>query len=314
MADGKWISELTAETPVVDAARRVLLVRLEVVRHCLPLAVRESQKDVEYVHQLRVGTRRAGAALRIFRDCMPGKIFNKARRSLKQIRRAAGDARDWDVLLVTLSEKVNGAPAAQRPGLDFLIGYTVAQRATAQTQLEQTGPEYPFALERVLADTVGAVDSPAHPSRGPKLVNLARPLLTGLLQELNEAAGRKHEEYEQLHRVRIIGKRLRYAMEVFADCFAPPFRDEIYPTIEEMQQILGDANDSHVAAQRLTALRETLKAAWPADWKRVRPGIEGLLRFHRQRLPRERKRFQMWWKRWQTLGTKQAFEALLNGA
>jgi CHAD domain-containing protein len=138
--------------------------------------------------------------------------------------------------------------------------------------------------------------------------------MTSLLKELDDAAARDLEDYHYLHRVRIIGKRLRYAMEIFADCFAPAFREEIYPNVEAMQEILGDANDSHVASQRLTTLRESLKMAWPDDWKRLRLGVEGLLRFHQQRLPRERKKFLAWWKRWQASGTEQALADLVKGA
>jgi CHAD domain-containing protein len=313
MAEGKWISELTAETPLEDAARRVLRVRLEVVCHHLPLASRDADKDVEHVHQLRVGTRRAGAALDIFRSCLPDKVYAKAGKRMKRIRRAAGEARDWDVFLIALSERERQAAVTHRPGLDFLMGYAVAQRTAAQAHLEDAGPDYPFKLERVLADTVGAVDSRVHSSRGCVLVDVARPIMTSLLKELDDAAARDLEDYHYLHRVRIIGKRLRYAMEIFADCFAPAFREEIYPAVEAMQEILGDANDSHVASQRLTTLREALKMAWPDDWKRLRPGVEGLLRFHQQRLPRERKKFLAWWKRWQASGTEQALADLVKG-
>ena len=58
MAEGKWIHDLTADTPLDDAARRVLAVRLEVVRDMLPLALHDWDKDPKYVHQLRVGTQR----------------------------------------------------------------------------------------------------------------------------------------------------------------------------------------------------------------------------------------------------------------
>ena len=39
--DGKWITGLDPSTPVLDAARRVLTIRLEVVRDYLGLALRE---------------------------------------------------------------------------------------------------------------------------------------------------------------------------------------------------------------------------------------------------------------------------------
>ena len=61
MADGKWISDLSAAMPLTEAAHRVLKVRLGVVRQQLPLAVSETE-ETEPVHQLRVATRRARAA------------------------------------------------------------------------------------------------------------------------------------------------------------------------------------------------------------------------------------------------------------
>jgi hypothetical protein len=67
-----------------------------------------------------------------------------------------------------------------------------------------------------------------------------------------------------------------------------------------------------VACERLTALREHLRALRPDDWKRFKPGIDGLLRSHRQRLPRERQRFREWWGRWQESGTEAAFLGLLK--
>jgi hypothetical protein len=62
MADGKWIAGLTPEMPIEEAARIVLAVRLSAARHHLPLAAGRADEDVEHVHQLRVASRRAGAA------------------------------------------------------------------------------------------------------------------------------------------------------------------------------------------------------------------------------------------------------------
>src|SRR5690242_19716355 len=103
MPEGKWIPGLTPETPVVDAARRTLAARLAVVRHYLPLAAEHADKDIENVHQLRVATRRTAAALRMFAMCLPQKRAKTARKQLRRLRRAAGDARDWDVFLEMLA-------------------------------------------------------------------------------------------------------------------------------------------------------------------------------------------------------------------
>src|ERR1700724_2804960 len=99
MTESKWLPELVVDTRLETATRRTLGRRFQVVHRYLTLAVNDSAQDTEYVHQLRVGTRRAGAALRLFAVCLPEKVHRKARRFLRRIRRAAGAARDWDVFL-----------------------------------------------------------------------------------------------------------------------------------------------------------------------------------------------------------------------
>jgi CHAD domain-containing protein len=313
MADGKWIPDLHAETPLCDAARRVLTVRLEVVRDRLPGALCEPDKDPEHVHQLRVGTRRAAAALDIFACCLPNKASRTARKHLRRVRRAAGAARDWDVFLMSLDaweQKARGRH--YQPALDFLLGYALAQRAAAQESLRSADTDYPFSFDRLQAETVAAIARPREHPEWQTLVDLARPTLSERLAELDQTTTRDLEDYDNLHQVRIAGKRLRYAMEVFADCFARAFREELYPEVEQMQEILGNANDSHVAAHRLLALRDRLRRTRPLDWKRFKPGIDALTRHHRHRLPRERQRFLDWWQRWRKTGTEAALAALLK--
>jgi CHAD domain-containing protein len=302
MADGKWISGLHPDMPLKAAALHVLSVRLEVVRDYLPKAAREAEADPEHVHQLRVGTRRADAALRIFRDCLPRRVYRDARQRLRTIRRTAGAARDQDVFLIDLQQRVGEASVEEIPGLDFLSGYTLGQRDAVQVNLEvmEANPEKPFV--EFMVSTLGELNDPHHDGK-LELIDLARALLSQLLGKLHEAATGDLKDYSHLHQVRIAGKRLRYALEVFADCFGPALRERLYPLIEEMQDILGRANDSHIAAGRLSALRGRIKS-WEGAWERLEPGVMGMLRFHQRRLPQERRRFLKWWERWCAAGAE----------
>jgi CHAD domain-containing protein len=101
-------------------------------------------------------------------------------------------------------------------------------------------------------------------------------------------------------------------MEVFADCFEPAFKEELYPAVEQMQDILGNANDSHVACGRLAELRDRAKALLEDQARPLLPGIEVLLRYHAQRLPKERQQFAKWWARWQEDGGEAALAAALK--
>lgn len=312
MAQGKWISDLKPDTPLAEAARHVLFVRLQVVRDYLPRAALEADKDIEYVHQLRVGTRRADAALRIFANCLPKKSYRKARRRLKKLRRAAGAARDWDVFLDELLNREQKADAKHRGGLDFVIGYAIGQREAAHADLETVYREEGPTFETFLVRTIEAIQSPSGQPSPAILVDLARPMLFDRLKELEQASLGDLSDYTQLHLVRIAGKRLRYAMEVFADCFDPQFRDTLYPRIEHLQEILGRANDSHIAAERLIVLRERLQAVCPTVWPRLQPGFEQLLRSHQRRLPQERRRFLQWWSQWHPTGSEAVMTSLLT--
>jgi CHAD domain-containing protein len=312
MSQGKWITDLAAMTPLVDAARRALSIRFEAVHQFLGLALREADKDPEHLHRLRVSTRRAGAALDIFALCLSDNIYSSARKQLRRLRRAAGEARDWDVFLMALGEEKQKHKRHHRAGLDFLTGHDLGQRLNAQVELAEAGSDYPFSFERLQAETVADVNKPRYDRGTRTLRDLAGPLLLGLLRDFDQAAAADLVDYERLHRVRILGKRLRYAMEIFADCFAAPFREKLYPAVEEMQEILGRANDSNVASRHLAALREKIQILVPHDWKRLKPGIEGLLKQHEHRLATERLCFLAWRKRWQKSGGEAAFRAILK--
>jgi CHAD domain-containing protein len=297
MADGKWIAGLTPEMPVADAARVVLAERFGVVRRYLPLAAEKPYEDAEYVHQLRVATRRSGAALRVFADCFPRKPHKAVRRQLRSIRRAAGDARDWDVFRLGLpGMKTLGGSG--KPALDFLTGYAMGERSAAQTRLaDAAADDGPGFLE---ASTEFPVL--AHAPRGdspPSTFGVFAAIRFGeLLRAFDEAVRANPTEPAALHQLRILGKRARYALEIFADCFPPGFKDAVYPAVEKAQELLGEIQDAVVARDRLTALRARLKLTAPDEWSRLQKGLDGLIQAMRAKIPAGRKAFQAWRKEW----------------
>src|SRR4051812_6106546 len=125
---GKWIDGIGPETSVADAARRSLETRLAVIAHYLPLAAHLAEHDIEHVHRLRVATRRAGAALKLYRDWLPQKPARWMKKRLRKIRRAASEARDLDVLV----ERMRREPGA---AADPFVRFLVAKRRAVQPNL-----------------------------------------------------------------------------------------------------------------------------------------------------------------------------------
>jgi CHAD domain-containing protein len=283
--------------PVADAARVVLAARFEVVRQYLPLAAGKPYEDVEYVHQLRVGTRRAAAALRVFGACLPRKHRRAAKQALRGLRRAAGDARDWDVFLLAL-EDARGTDPAEAPAFDFLAGYALGERSAAQARLVAAADD---AGPRFAADTA-VLPARVRPPRGAAAPaafgDLARAGMADLFDLFNRAVAADPGEPDALHQLRILGKRVRYAMELFAPCFTASFRSELYKSVEAVQEALGEVQDAAVGRSRIAALRDRLTRVLPGEWPRFEPGVGKLLKGYDAAFAAGRERFAAWRATW----------------
>lgn len=309
MIDSKWISGLKTKMPLQDAAAIVLPIRLKAVLHHLPLAVQNAARDIEHVHQLRVATRRMAAALRLFSSCMPEKSSKRLRKRLRELRRSAGAARDWDVFDNSLQTSPLFKTVSAQPALDFLQGLIASKRSEAQIELAEVGEPAGQALASEIHDleSANSMKSTDFPTVGDQ----ATHSIAILLRELDKQTSTQPASYERFHQVRILGKRLRYSMEIFVDCFDSAFRDQLYPAIEEMQEILGHITDAHVFAERLVELREHMKAFQRKKWTRYQKPIEQFLAVQRRVLPRERKRFRTWQTRWNRLITELPMSVLV---
>lgn len=298
MADGKWITGLVPEMSVADAAKAVLDARFEVVRNELPQVVARPYHDPEHVHQLRVGTRRAGAALRVFRDALPRKHHRALKNHLRAIRQAAGDARDWDVFRLALPEAKALVAATGKPALDFLTGYALGERNAAQARLVDAVAEHGTRFTDLSRELPALAKNPASGDAPVNFGTLAATQFGEMLGTFDEAVKASPTEADALHQLRILGKRARYALEMFVGCFPPAFRDTVYPAIEKAQELLGDVQDAAVGRDRLTALKDRVKLASADEWPRLQKGFDGLISATRAKLPAGRKAFTAWQKDW----------------
>ncbi len=298
MSGGKWVTGLTPEMPADGAARVVLSVRLSAVRHHLPLAAERAGEDAEHVHQLRVATRRAGAALRTFRDFLPKKALRGAKAALRSVRRAAGEARDWDVFLDRLAASKALRTAGRRPAGDFLAGYALGFRAAAQEVLATAAAEQAAAVETLGSDLPAAVRRPKSADAPRTLAEHGRVVLGELFARFCAEVDAGPASPAELHRLRITAKRLRYAIEVFAGCFPPPLKEAVYPAVEQAQELLGAVQDGHVAAERLEHVAALVRSLRPALAAKVGPGLTALTEETRRRTEEHEQAFRAWAEQW----------------
>ncbi len=115
-------------------ARRALDARLERVWHYLGQSVKDSQDETENVHQLRVFVRRTTAALEIFDAWLPKRRGRWVRKQVKRVRKAAGPARDLDVLALGWSEHRDALPEGAAA---ILVDEARCSRREAQQPIEK---------------------------------------------------------------------------------------------------------------------------------------------------------------------------------
>ncbi len=233
--NSKWILAASADDPVHDVAVRTIEARLTAVRHHLPLAAEKPDENVEHVHQLRVATRRSVAALDMYRKLFPKEPRKALCRELKAVRRAAGRARDYDVLL--LRQTPNSEDPLARQFQDDIR----RRRGEAQIPLReiQASLAATHALDSLTQQMYAVADSDVVAGGSPLFGPWARKQLRKSVKAFFAAEPRQLNDLEALHTFRIRGKELRYAMELLVTAFPASFHTRLYPLIERLQDRLG---------------------------------------------------------------------------
>jgi CHAD domain-containing protein len=307
----KWIKDITSATATIDAARRVLGLRLESLRDAVGAALQERDDSFENVHQLRVAARRASAALEIFEPCLRRKAYRTASKYVRRLRRAAGLARDLDVVLLNYTKRLEPAGPEEAAALDLLCGYAVAERIPAQDRLHDACAGYPFEFERWMSDTIAGLLSP--PREIGRMEALGRAYLGKLCDRIHRAIDMSAPSYEELHSLRVVAKRLRYGMEVFAGCFPPPFREELYPRIAELQEVLGVVTDAHVGLARTERLMRGLTELLPSRSGRWNGALERLAEDLKRIRLQGCEELNVWKSRVNRMGFEALFNSMLEG-
>jgi CHAD domain-containing protein len=283
---GKWIDGIGPDSTVEEAARRSLANRLDVVDYWLPRAAYLAEQDVEHVHRLRVATRRAMAAVQLYRDWLPGKPSRWLKKRLKKIRRVAGDARDLDVLGERLAHDYGQRRAAP------VVAEIGKRRAAVQPALIKA-TERCRRRDRFFRKKAKLVDGIRPPSdqvsQSVHFGDWAAEQLAKAAREFFAALPDESADMAALHQFRIRSKALRYTMELAAPAFGPELREEHYPVVEELQERLGKVQDHVTAAAHLREWSEGTKDS------ALREVYQELAAEENTRLEEELRDFREWW-------------------
>ena len=248
MAKARRVKGIDCNGPAGDGIRLVLKARFAEMTKFRADALNWS--DPEGVHSMRVGTRRIRSAVRDFTPYMRKRGLRSAVQQIKVLATSLGNVRDQDVAIMAL-EKLQSEAAAE--AADVINQLITARKKTLETaRVRLTKRLVKTELRQLASKFAAAVESATAPrkvrgkSAQPQLtyLEMARAIISDRLKDLEKLSNSLYRplKVEPLHDMRIAAKRLRYAIELFHECWGEgvkPFADEI----AKLQLSLGELHD-----------------------------------------------------------------------
>jgi len=266
-----------------------LILRAQLNAMCRHRETALNWKDPEGVHDMRVLSRRLRSTINDFRPYL--RKDSLPRPKLRTIAARLGEVRDIDVALIALQQLKSKAKGPAADGIKLLAAELRAKRRTARATLRAALQEQPiedfrkqFLVKLRALLIVIPNENPGEPGFLPAPLSfrsLGREIINARLKDFVSASSCLYLPYQikKLHELRILAKRLRYSMELFALCFGKEL-EAMAKEVAQMQTSLGELHDCDVWILSLGArLKRNArkKTANPAELK-VRDGATWLLK------------------------------------
>ena len=270
----------------------------ELVRHILAVSVASLLRhdpgvrlgdDPEDVHRARVATRRLRSQLRTFRSLLDQDWANALREDLRWLGAGLGSVRDRQVMSQRLRGRTTALIEDDGPVVAELADELQAESEEARGRLvlDMRSDRYIDLVERLVdASRAPALVAEAQQPAATAVPALARRDWKRLRKGVSGMPDSPADM--QLHRTRILAKRVRYAAEAGAPIVGK-VASQLADAAAGLQDVLGDHQDS-VTAQRwlrgagqqgqrafvageLCAMERDAaahdRAEWPKVWKKV---------------------------------------------
>ncbi len=275
--------------PLAQAGRQYVAKQTRRMRKHEPRA--RAGTDPEGVHKMRVDVRRLRSALRLLESApvFSAKELRGYRKGLRNVADALGEVRDLDVQIQRVATYAKAQPDLEAD-LEMLRQLLLDRKQTAHARLVAQLDGNKFARLMNQLEDFASEENDSHPDGPPVLVrNFA-----------GSAIWRHYEDVQRfdtviadaspatLHLLRIAGKRLRYAVDLFEKALGKR-AEPATELLTRMQDHLGDFHDVVVAldlvegvarknpgnqgllifASALAAQRDELHRTFPALWSEV---------------------------------------------
>ena len=253
---------LLPNAPARDVIRNAIAGSVAALLHHDPLV--RTGRDPEAVHQARVATRKLRSNLRTFAPLLDVEWTEPLRSELGWLAMGLGAVRDREVLLDRLRRRTTTLPANDQRSAEALLHLLEGEIDGLRKKLieDLDSQRYIDLVENL----VTAAHSPITLPEGDQPAAAVLPALaTTPWKRLRSAVKQLPDTPTdpELHRIRILAKRARYAAEAVAPVVGPA-ADAFAKAAAKLQTILGEHQDSVTAQAWLRAAKVTGRRAFVA--------------------------------------------------
>ena len=253
---------LLPNAPARDVIRNALAGSVAALLHHDPLV--RTGRDPEAVHQARVATRRLRSNLRTFGPLLDLEWTEGLRSELGWLAMSLGSVRDREVLLERLRARAASLPTNDQRSAAALLTLLEQEIEALRKKLSEDMDSQRYV--DLLENLVAGAHSPATIPEAEQVATAVLPALASTPWKRLRSAVRQLPDSPtdpELHRIRILAKRARYAAEAVAPV-AGPGADAFVKAAAKLQTILGEHQDSVTAQAWLRAAKVTGRRAFVA--------------------------------------------------
>jgi len=231
-----------------------------------------ADENIEFLHDLRVANRRTRTAVSQIKGVLPASVVGLFSPEFKWLGTVTGPCRDLDVSLLAMGihRHRSGIDDGALDPLEDLLRekrrreYGLVCAAFQSERFQRLVERWGRFLE------TGTEMETRPPLASSAIIEVAGPRILKASQRMRKrgAGADVNPPASLIHRLRIDGKKLRYLLEFFSDLYPRGTVARFIGELKQLQDILGDFNDTEVQlalieefADHRTASAEALAAA-----------------------------------------------------
>ena len=256
-------TEITAQMPASVAVATLLLGLLDTLEQNVDGVLRDI--DTEFLHDLRVAARRTRSAIKLLGDALPDGLAAPYAAEFKWLGDLTTPVRDLDVHLLGFGAMAGQLVAASPADLEPFRAFLARRRAR---EFRRLAAGLRSARFKTLTDQwrkalleVRDAGGPAR-RRGVTADDLAVSRTGRMFRRVaaQGAAITPDSAPEALHNLRKRCKELRYVLEFFAPLHDPVAYRKVVGDLKQLQDCLGEFQDSEVQRHEIGALADEMLA------------------------------------------------------